>query len=60
MDKDLYIVEIRVHDDEGDYSENDYSFDTREEAFKFAKEKGNVHDIYYYPEGTNCNPQKLW
>lgn len=60
MEKDTYIVEIRVHDDEGDYSENDYPFDTKEEAFEFAKEKGNVHNIYFYPAGTNSNPQKLW
>ena len=59
MEKDTYIVEIRVHDDEGDYSEEHYSFDTREEAFKLAKKKCFVHNIYYYPKGTDCNPQIL-
>jgi hypothetical protein len=59
-EKDLYVVEIRIHDDEGDYSENDYEFETRSEAFAFAKEKGNVHEIYYYPAGTNSDPKRLW
>ena len=59
MEKDLYIVEIRVHDDEGDYTEQDYEFDTRQEAIAFARKKGNVHAIYFYKAGTNSNPQDV-
>ena len=59
LDKDEYIVEIRVHDDEGDYSEEDYDFDTKAEAIAFARKKGNVHSIYFYPKGTDCNPKHI-
>jgi len=58
--KDKYIVEIRVHDDEGDYTEEDYEFDNKEDAFAFARRKGDVHEIYYYPKGTDSNPNRLW
>jgi len=58
--KDRYVVEIRVHDDEGDYSEEDYEFDNKEEAFAFARRKGDVHEIYYYPKGRDSNPIHLW
>jgi hypothetical protein len=61
MEKDTYTVEIRVHDDEGDYTEEHFDFSTRKEAFEFANKKpGNVHDIFFYPAGTDCNPKRLW
>lgn len=59
MDADKYVVEIRVHDDEGDYTEQDYEFETRAEALSFARNKGNVHAIYFYKAGTNSNPQDV-
>jgi hypothetical protein len=59
-ENEVYIVEIRVHDEDGDYTEEDYEFDNRKEAFEFARKKGNVHEIYYYPKGTDSNPQRLY
>ena len=58
--KDLYIVEIRVHDDDGDYTEEDFEFDNRKDAFDFARKNGNVHEIYYYPKGTSSNPKSIY
>lgn len=58
--RDLYIVEIRKYDDEGDYTEEDFEFDKKSDALDFARTKGNVHAIYYYPKGTDSNPQYLW
>jgi hypothetical protein len=57
-----YNVELRVHferDGEDDYTEDDYQFDTREEAMKFAnKYAGEVHDVLeYYKEGGN---RSIW
>ena len=68
--KDSYVVEVRYYydnnDDEDGYDEPDYStefhsFNTREEAFAFArKNERNVEEIFYYPKGTSYNPQRLF
>ena len=34
-----FIIELRVYDDHGDYQEDYYVFDRKEECIKFAKEK---------------------
>lgn len=47
-----YIVELREYTDSGDYIENDYEFETKAEAMKFAYDnKGDVYDILEYQDG---------
>ena len=62
MDKDEWNVELRVHTEDGDdYSEEDFQFDSREEAMKFANDNaGDVHDVLFYAAGTNSNPKSIW
>jgi len=63
MEKDHWNVELRVHferNGEDDYTEDDYGFDTEAEAVKFARENaGEVHDVLFYPKGTNSNPRSV-
>ena len=55
-----YIVELREYTDYGDYIENDYEFETKAEAMKFAYDnKGDVYDILEYQDGKNYNPKHL-
>jgi hypothetical protein len=55
-----YIVELREYTDSGDYIENDYEFETKAEAMKFAYDnKGDVYDILEYQDGKNYNPKHL-
>lgn len=55
-----YIVELREYTDSGDYIENDYEFETKDEAMKFAYDnKGDVYDILEYQDGKNYNPKHL-
>jgi hypothetical protein len=68
--KDSYVVEVRYYydnnDNEDGYDEPDYSteyhtFSSKEEAFAFArKNERNVEEIFYYPKGTDFNPQRLF
>ncbi len=39
-----YSVELRSHDDEGDYTEDHYDFETRAEAMRFARD--NYEHLY--------------
>jgi len=55
-----YIVELREYTDSGDYIENDYAFDTKKEAMKFAYDnKGDVYAILEYQDGKNYDPKHL-
>ena len=54
-----YIIELREYTDSGDYIENDYEFDDRSEAIKFAKE--NKIDLYSFHdyEDRDHDPKDL-
>tara|TARA_R100001244_G_scaffold13606_3_gene15343 strand:- start:5808 stop:5987 length:180 start_codon:yes stop_codon:yes gene_type:complete len=55
-----YIVELREYTDCGDYIENDYEFETKSEALKFAHEnKGDVYAILEYQDEKNYDPKHL-
>jgi len=46
-----YSVELRQHDEYGDYTENHYEFETRQEAMEFArKNAGDVHSVLDYED----------
>lgn len=46
-----YSVELRHHDEYGDYTENHYDFETRQEAMEFAyKYAGDVHSVLDYED----------
>ena len=52
-----YIVELREY---RDYIENDYEFETKSEAMKFAHEnKGDVYAILEYQDEKNYDPKHL-
>ena len=54
-----YHVELRRHDEEGDYSEDHYAFHTREECVTFAKKNSfNVHSVHDY-EDRDYDPINL-
>lgn len=54
-----YIIELREYTDSGDYIENDYDFDNRSEAIKFARQ--NKVDLYAFLdyEDRDCDPKNL-
>tara|TARA_R100000541_G_scaffold59309_1_gene72719 strand:- start:1883 stop:2086 length:204 start_codon:yes stop_codon:yes gene_type:complete len=55
-----YIVELREYTDSGDYIENDYDFDSKLEAMKFAYEnKGDVYSILEYKANQNHDPRDI-
>ena len=55
-----YIIELREYTDSGDYISNDYEFETKTEAMKFARENRNeVFKILEYEDGKNYNPKEL-
>jgi len=48
-----YSVELRSHDEDGNYTEEHFEFETRSEAFKFASENyWVVHSILDYEDRT--------
>ena len=56
-----YIVELREYTDSGDYIEDDYDFETKKDAMKFAYEnKGDVYAILEYQDNKNHNPKNLY
>lgn len=58
--QDNYIVELRHHTEDGDYFEEDHCFFDRQEAISFARANiGDLHAVYYYPAGTDCNPKTI-
>tara|TARA_R110000787_G_scaffold67113_2_gene150398 strand:- start:5378 stop:5557 length:180 start_codon:yes stop_codon:yes gene_type:complete len=55
-----YIVELREYTDSGDYIENDYEFDMKSEAKKFARDnKESLYEILEYKDGQNYNPKRI-
>ena len=55
-----YIVELREYTESGDYIENDYDFETKQEAMKFAYEnKWDVYAILEYEDCKNYDPKHL-
>ena len=56
-----YKVELREYTDSGDYISNDYEFETKKEAMKFAYEnKGDVFEILEYEDGKDYDPTHLF
>jgi hypothetical protein len=56
-----YIVELREYTESGEYIENDYDFETKKDAMKFAYEnKGDVYAILEYEDGKNYDPIHLF
>ncbi len=54
-----FIIELRVYDDHGDYQEDYYVFDRKEECIKFAKENRNeVYSVHDY-EDRDYDPVNL-
>lgn len=46
-----YMVELRSYSEDGDYSEDHYAFETREECIKFAaKNKSQVYSVHDYQD----------
>jgi len=46
-----YSVELRSHDDEGDYTEDHYDFETRAEAIRFARDNyQDLHSVLDYQD----------
>jgi len=61
--KGTYTVEIREATRGGDdYAERDEECGTPEEVRAVIAEKDEdeyVHSVYFYREGTNCNPKDV-
>lgn len=56
-----YIVELREYTESGDYISNDYEFETKSEAMKFAKQnRSNVFEVLEYEDGKNYDPTHLF
>lgn len=60
-DNPRFVVELREYSDSGhDYFTNDYGFETREQAIKFAESyKHQLFDILEYEEGKDYNPKHI-
>ncbi len=55
-----YIVELREYTDSGDYIENNYDFDSKSEAIRFAYEnKGEVYSVLEYKANQNHDPRDI-
>ena len=56
-----YIVELREYTESGEYISNDYEFETKLEAMKFAKEnRSDVFEVLEYEDGKNYDPTHLF
>jgi hypothetical protein len=56
-----YIVELREYTESGDYISNDYEFETKSEAMKFAQQnRSNVFEVLEYEDGKNYDPTHLF
>ena len=51
-----YLVELREYTDSGDYIENDYTFETRSECIKFARENRSTLYVAYDYEDRDYDP----
>ena len=54
-----YLVELREYTDSGDYIENDYTFETRSECIKFARENRSTLYVAYDYEDRDYDPITL-
>jgi len=58
-----YSVETRNHFNDGDYIEESYDFDTKDEVIYFLKnemgEDETLHSVLEYADGQTSNPKDI-